>query len=196
MVREDEPGDQQLTTYLVERSRGQLDLGELRDYLNRLLPNYMVPSLFVILGDLPLTLSGKVDRKALPAPGRPAAPATDREPPRNSTESRIAEIWAEVLRRPWVGIHDNFFALGGHSLMATQVLSWLHQIYDVDLPMRTIFERPTVAALAERIDALLITQSDDDALAAILAEVEGLDAAALAGSAPLTVRETGQDRTE
>ncbi|MBV9791331.1 MAG: amino acid adenylation domain-containing protein, partial [Chloroflexi bacterium] len=117
------------------------------------LPEYMVPSAFVLLDALPLTPNGKVDRKALPVPEQDRADALVVDEPRTPTETLIASVWAQVLGRERVGIHDNFFTLGGHSLLATQVVSRLRQVLDVDLPLRVLFEAPTVAALAQQITA-------------------------------------------
>jgi acyl carrier protein len=110
----------------------------------------------VFLDSLPLTPSGKVDRKALPAPDN-SRPELDNRfvAPRTPGEQSIAKIWAEVLKLEKVGIHDNFFELGGHSLLATQVISRLRDAFRVDLPLRSLFESPTVAALAERVETLL-----------------------------------------
>ena len=125
---------------------------QLRRYLEERLPAYMVPAAFVALDSLPLTPNGKVDRKALPAPdpvrlewGKPFAT------PRTPTERELARIWSKVLRVEEVGIHDNFFDLGGHSLLATQVMSRINNTFAVKVPLRRIFETPTVAGLAQAI---------------------------------------------
>ncbi|HEY0739708.1 MAG TPA: amino acid adenylation domain-containing protein, partial [Herpetosiphonaceae bacterium] len=124
----------------------------LREFLAQRLPAYMVPSTFVVLEALPLTPNGKVDRRALP---RPEATSTEVElvAPRTPLEELIAGVWATVLRIERVGIHDTFFALGGHSLLATQVISRLRQILGRDLPLRLLFDAPTIAAFAEQIEA-------------------------------------------
>ena len=127
---------------------------QLRRYLEEKLPFYMVPSAFVALESLPLTANGKVDRKALPA-ADPARPESG-EPivaPRSPTECELARIWTQVLRIEQVGIHDNFFDLGGHSLLATQVMSRINGTFPVKLPLRRIFETPTIAGLAQAIDS-------------------------------------------
>ncbi|NVJ19551.1 condensation domain-containing protein, partial [Myxococcus sp. AM010] len=124
----------------------------LRQHLQQRLPEYMVPAAFVALASLPLTPSGKVDRKALPAPEASQLTLTrDAEPPATPVEVRLAEVWKELLRVPTVGRRDNFFELGGHSLLATQVVARLRAAFDVELSLRTFFEAPTVAALAERL---------------------------------------------
>jgi acyl carrier protein len=113
----------------------------------------MVPSVFVLLERLPLTPTGKVDRRALPVPERPDAESR-REGlvrPRNPVEERLAEIWAEVLGVAQLSIHDDFFDLGGHSLLAMQVKARVRSVFGVDLPLRRLFESPTVASLADAI---------------------------------------------
>jgi len=116
------------------------------------LPDYMVPSAFVVLEALPLTSNGKLDRKALPTPDFGAQLAKQYAAPRNATEEQLAAMWADVLGLERVGIHDNFFELGGHSLLATQVISRVHSGFDIALPLRTLFETVTVADLSEVID--------------------------------------------
>ncbi|WP_375745201.1 non-ribosomal peptide synthase/polyketide synthase [Corallococcus interemptor] len=152
ILREDNPGDPRLVAYVVATSdvaRG------LREALESQLPDYMVPSAFVPLEVLPLTSHGKLDRKALPPPGAQstsedgtfAAPTTD-------TEHRVAALWAEVLKTDRVGIHDDFFDLGGHSLMATQVIARLRTAFGVELPLSAFMnDVTTVAAMARHIDA-------------------------------------------
>jgi len=111
----------------------------------------MVPSAIVVLDGLPLTANGKVDRRALPAPeGRPEVGAY--VAPRNATEEALAAIWCEVLRLDRVGVHDNFFELGGHSLVATRVVMRIQRQFGIAMPLRQIFETPTIMALADRID--------------------------------------------
>jgi acyl carrier protein len=114
----------------------------------------MMPSDFMVLKELPLTPNGKVDRKALPMPDR-KRPELDRTfvPPRSPVEQTVAGIWDEVLGLERVGVHDNFFELGGHSLLATQVVSRLREALQVELPLYYLFETPTIAGLAERIEA-------------------------------------------
>ena len=128
---------------------------ELRTFLKRQLPDYMVPSAFVFLDSLPLTPNGKLDRKALLAPDQ-IRPELQESfvAPRTSIEELIAEVWAEVLKLGKVGIHDNFFDLGGHSLLATQIISRIRDAFQMDIPLRTLFEKPTVAGLAERFEEI------------------------------------------
>jgi acyl-coenzyme A synthetase/AMP-(fatty) acid ligase/acyl carrier protein len=157
MAREDIPGDKRLVAYYVAFSDlGMVTHGELRNFLKERLPEYMVPSLFVELEVLPLTLNGKVDRRALPAPDktRPELKAAF-VAPRTPAEERLAAICAEVLGLERVGVHDHFFELGGHSLLATQVVSRVRQAFEIELPLRSLFETPTVAGLAENIETIL-----------------------------------------
>jgi len=125
---------------------------DLRTFLKQTLPDYMVPTAFVLLNALPKTPSGKIDRKALPAPdgARPYL-NTAYVAPRTEAERLVAEIWAALLRQDRVGVHDNFFDLGGHSLLATQAIARLSKAIGVKLPLRTLFEAPTVAELARRV---------------------------------------------
>jgi amino acid adenylation domain-containing protein len=153
VVREDEPGDRRLVGYVVPAD-GAVAASALRGWLGERLPEYMVPSAVVVLEKFPLTPSGKVARRALPAPDG-ADRAAEYVAPRTPTEETLAAVWAEVLRRERVGAHDDFFALGGHSLLATRVVSRLRAALGVELELRTVFEAPTLAGLAERVDALL-----------------------------------------
>jgi amino acid adenylation domain-containing protein/non-ribosomal peptide synthase protein (TIGR01720 family) len=147
VLREDAPGQPRLVAYVVPRASGSVAPGDLEGFLADRLPRFMVPSQFVLLGQLPLTPNGKVDRRALPPPEALEAAAAD-EAPRNDVERVLAAIWAELLGRESVGIHANFFELGGHSLLATQVISRVGVAFDTGLPLRTLFQRPTVAGLA------------------------------------------------
>ena len=153
LVREDVPGDKRLVAYVVLAKQQLLTSTELRTFVKAKLPDYMVPSVFVFLDSLPLTPNGKVDRKALPAPdGRRLERGEDVSAPRTPVEEMLAGIWAQVLKLENIGIHDNFFDLGGHSLLATQVISRLREVFQIDLPLRSLFESPSVAGLAERIE--------------------------------------------
>ncbi|HKV36205.1 MAG TPA: non-ribosomal peptide synthase/polyketide synthase [Pyrinomonadaceae bacterium] len=146
-ANEDEGGDKRLVAYVV--SEETLATSELRAFLKEQLPEYMVPSAFVQLAELPLTANGKVDRKRLPAAefSRDEV-AVEFVAPRTPTEEAVAGIWATVLKLERVGVLDNFFELGGHSLLATQVMHSLREAFHLDLPLRSIFESPTVADLS------------------------------------------------
>ncbi len=134
-------------------SPAPLQEAELRAFLKEKLPSYMIPSAFVILDRLPLTANGKVDRKALPAPG--LAQLTSQEtfvPPRTPMEEQLAEFWATALAVAQIGVTDDFFELGGDSIIATQLISVLRDAFRVEIPIRLLFEHPTVAGLARQIE--------------------------------------------
>ncbi|HKP51511.1 MAG TPA: amino acid adenylation domain-containing protein [Chloroflexia bacterium] len=156
MVREDVAGDKRLVAYVVPSPDSSLVSSQLRDYLRERLPEYMVPSAFVVLEKLPLTPNGKVDRRSLPAPELDRMEGgAEYAAPRSPVEEALAGIWASVLGIERVGIHDNFFDLGGHSLLATQVISRVREVLHAELPLRRFFETPTVAGLGESIEAAL-----------------------------------------
>jgi acyl carrier protein len=166
-------------------------VSDLRHYLAERLPDYMVPQAVEVLDALPLTPSGKIDRRALPEPGRAQSVPERYQPPRTPAEQLIADIWTLILKLDRVGIQDNFFELGGHSLLATQAMSRIRQTCGVDLPLRAIFEAPTVASLAaaisdrpsngsvdaaERLLRELDELSDEEAERLLAAEAGGEDA--------------------
>nr|MDZ8289084.1 amino acid adenylation domain-containing protein [Nostoc sp. ChiSLP01] len=153
VVREDEPGDKRLVAYVV-KSDESLTINQLRQFLKAKLPEYMVPSAFVLLESLPLTSNGKVDRRALPKPELDSTLLEKFVAPRTPVEEMLALIWAQVLKVEQVGIHDNFFELGGHSLLATQLLSRIRNIFKIELPLRELFVAATVAELAKEIEQL------------------------------------------
>ncbi|MCX7570500.1 amino acid adenylation domain-containing protein, partial [Tumebacillus sp. DT12] len=146
--------DIRLVAYLTAAVEADLDTSELRTHLQNELPDYMIPSAFVALDVLPLTPNGKVDRRALPAPDLSRETAHEYIAPRTPEEGTIAAIWADVMRLEQVGVLDDFFDLGGHSLIATQIMTRIRAAFHADIPLRLLFEAPTVAALAERIGSL------------------------------------------
>jgi acyl-coenzyme A synthetase/AMP-(fatty) acid ligase/acyl carrier protein len=147
--------DQHLVAYLVPAGQHVPTVTELRRSLGEILPEYMIPSAFVMLDALPLTSSGKIDRRALPVPDR-TRPELESAfvTPRTPIEEVLAGIWEDVLGLERIGVHDNFFELGGHSLVATRVISRVRAAFRMELPLRSLFEAPTVADLAERIETL------------------------------------------
>jgi acyl carrier protein len=154
VAREDTPGEKRLVAYLTVKKEGAPKDSELRELLRAKLPEYMVPSAFVVLDRFPLTPNGKVDRQALPQPDIQSSSAAEFAPPETETEKALADIWREVLGIKRVGLSDNFFDLGGHSLMATRVASRVTLTFGVRLPLRALFEHPTLASLSAQIDNL------------------------------------------
>ncbi len=147
---EDMSGNRYLCAYVV--LNGDLEPGTLRDFLASSLPDYMIPSMFVKLDALPRTISGKVDRRALPEPTKPKADALEST---NPVEEILVGIWREVLGLSHVGIRENFFELGGHSLLATLLLARVRKVFQIELPLRLLFESPTIAQLGQSIQSAL-----------------------------------------
>ena len=154
--QEEVAGDRSLVAYVSLRPEQAVSVGDLKRFLRSRLPNYLVPSHIVVLDSLPRTTGGKPDRRALER--MPRSPRQESESefvaPRTAMEQSLADIWAEVLRIDRVGVHDNFFELGGHSLLATRVVARLQPAFSVRLPLRTLFDNPTVAQLAAAIEEL------------------------------------------
>jgi amino acid adenylation domain-containing protein/FkbH-like protein len=148
-VKDEQAENKQLVAYVVPTEDETISLEPLREYLKSKLPEYMVPALFIELEALPLTVNGKVDRKALPvAEGLELNTTAQYVPPQTPTQELLAQLWSEVLKRERVGIHDNFFELGGHSLLATQLISRTGDTFGVELSLRALFEKPTIADLS------------------------------------------------
>ncbi len=154
VVRADRIGEKRLVAYVTGEGDGTLESGSLRASLAAQLPDYMVPSSIVILASLPLTANGKVDRRALPEPQAGAYARGEHVAPRTEIERRLCEIWQEVLGVERVGIEDGFFDLGGHSLLATRVVSRVRADLSRELPLRAIFEHPTIAGLVASLPDL------------------------------------------
>jgi amino acid adenylation domain-containing protein len=156
VAREEASGDRQLTCYLVLQSHSLPALEEIRDFLRRSLPEYMIPAIFVVLEAFPLTQNGKIDRAALPAPNcaNTLRDAASTESPLTELEQRVAAIAAALLNRETLGAHDNFFLLGGHSLLGAQLIVRLRDAFGVEIPLRRLFASPTVTGLAEEIKRL------------------------------------------
>jgi len=149
MAREDRPGDVRLVAYVVPRAGAAIDSALLRQHLSGRLPEHMIPSHFVALGTLPLLPSGKINRKALPPPGLAAAESSaEYVLPRTDLERLLATVWQETLAVPRVSVHDDFFRLGGHSLLAAQMVARLARTHQLVVPLRSVFENPTVASMA------------------------------------------------
>ena len=154
LAREDSPGDKRLVAYVVAKPGTEpMEAGVLRSRLVRALPAYMVPSAFVFPEQFPLTPNGKVDRKALSAPEQTRG-TIGYVAPRTPLEAQLVQIWAAVLQLDQVGVEDHFFELGGHSLLATRLLSQIRTAFQVNMPLRAIFEAPTISGLARLIEAI------------------------------------------
>jgi amino acid adenylation domain-containing protein/thioester reductase-like protein len=152
IVREDSVGEKRLVAYVVSKTNTNLGV-ELRGYLKEKLPEYMVPSTFVMLDAMPLTPNGKIDRRALPTPSQERPPLE--QPfvaPGNSTEQQLAQIWSQILDIQLIGIYDNFFELGGHSLLIAKMMFQLEGIFQIKLPLSIFFEAPTIEGLAQFIE--------------------------------------------
>ena len=154
-ARVDIESNKRLVAYIVPHPEQTITTDELRRFLKQKLPDYMIPGAFVFLDTLPLTPNGKIDRNALPAPdsSRPNLEETF-VAPRTPTEQELADIWTSVLKLEKIGVGDNFFNLGGHSLLATQIISRVRQTFSIELPLRVLFEAPTIAELSDRIETV------------------------------------------
>ncbi|MFB2922784.1 amino acid adenylation domain-containing protein [Aerosakkonema sp. BLCC-F2] len=155
IATENVAGNKQLVAYVVPHNKPEPAITDLRHFLKQQLPDYMVPSAFVVLEALPLTPNGKVDRRALPAPEKRSELEESFVAPRTPIEAILANIWENILSIDSVGVYGNFFELGGHSLLATQVISRVRDTLAIELPLRSLFEAPTIAEFAARVENLL-----------------------------------------
>ena len=168
-------GENRLIAYVVPAGETEPSRDDLRRFLLEILPDYMVPFAFVTLKALPLTRNGKVDRAALPAPSESRADAEKAfVAPRTPTEEKLADIWREVLEIERVGVLDNFFDLGGHSLKATQVIARLRATFQVAMPLKSLFESPTIEGLAVAITGNQAERVAREQMVGVLAEIEDL----------------------
>jgi amino acid adenylation domain-containing protein len=168
-------GEQRLIAYVQLNPAASATAHELRAHLAVALPEHMLPSAFAFLDAMPLTPSGKLDRRALPEPkDLVTAGGAEFVAPRTPVEESLAQIWGELLGLEQVGVHDNFFELGGHSLLATRVVSWIRDGLCVDLPVRRLFETPTIEGLALSVVQASVGREDEDEAARLLAELEQL----------------------
>jgi len=171
----DSSGDVRLVAYVVADRDPPPTSGELRRQLREALPDYMIPSTFIFVDSLPLTPNGKVDRKMLPAPDQSGLEQqTPFVQPSTPEEKVIAEIWAQVLKVDRVGVHDHFFDLGGHSLLAMQIISRVREAFHVQLPLRALFDNPTVASLAVQIAQVQASKAVPKEMADVIADLESL----------------------
>lgn len=177
LAREDQPGMKRLVAYVVPQPGTTPGPEELREHVKQSLPEFMVPASVVFLEAFPLTPNGKINRKALPAPDAKPGAGESYVAPRTPVEEQVTAIWKQVLRLENVGVFENFFSLGGHSLLATQVISRLRQSAGADLPLRAIFEAPTIAELAPKVE---------EALAASGRHTQGIPRVPRTGPMPLS----------
>lgn len=153
-LREDTPGNKTIAAYLVARASAALNAAGLRSFLKQRLPDYMIPSAFVTLDEIPLTANGKVDRKALPEPCNEKAGGAGEDAARRSrTEEQLCRIWAEIFGRENIGVHEDFFELGGHSLMTLRAIALINDRLGARLQPATFFDHPTIAGLAALLES-------------------------------------------
>jgi acyl carrier protein len=175
LAKPDSSGNKQLVAYVVAHPGQTTDSLELRTFLKDRLPEYMVPALVMLLDEMPLTPSGKINRRALPEPDESArAVVQEFVAPRTAVEGVVAKVWSEILNVEKIGVNDNFFDLGGHSLLATQVISRLKSSFKSNLPLRSLFESPTVAELSAEIVALEAQPGQAEKIAGVLQKLSGM----------------------
>ncbi|MEL7406747.1 MAG: amino acid adenylation domain-containing protein, partial [Cyanobacteria bacterium J06558_2] len=162
LVREELTDFRSLVAYIVPEAEQTVASSELRQFLEAKLPNYMIPSVFITLEELPLNPNGKVDRKVLLSSKLVSIPSSEMVPASTPSEHLLARIWSEILGLEQVSVNHNFFELGGHSLIATRVASQIRQVFEVELPLRSLFEHPTIAGLASEIDQAIKSDSEID----------------------------------
>ncbi|MDX6695905.1 MAG: hypothetical protein QOF02_3508 [Blastocatellia bacterium] len=174
LTQTDEYSSKRLAAYIVNAEGQQPTNNQLQDFLKSQLPEYMLPNLFVRLDALPISPNGKVDRKALKQPAETNALVRDNYvAPETDLEEELVRIWKEVLRIERVGTEDTFFELGGHSLLATQLISRIREAFLVELPLRSIFETPTIRGLAMTIVQMQMEDASNEELAELLSQMEG-----------------------
>lgn len=175
LAREDAADNKQLVAYVIGAHGKHPTVESLRSFLRERLPEYMIPSVFMMMDVFPQTPNGKVDRKALPAPEQARqALEGDLLVPKTFVEVELVKIWKDTLGIEEIGTRDSYFDLGGHSLSAVQVTMQIRQTFDVDFPMRMVFQAPTLPELAASVEDLLLKQADDSELDALLAEIENM----------------------
>jgi acyl carrier protein len=175
MAINDPGGDNTLCAYIVSSTKSQEELNSdnIKAYLGQTLPGYMIPSYFIPLEKIPLTASGKVDRKSLPPfePGKTLCSGTNYEKPRNDIEEKLAALWQELLKVERISVYDNFFNLGGHSLKAMNLINQIYNIYNLEIPLRVIFDNPTIPGIAQWLQPIIKKRQK---LIQILMEIETL----------------------
>ena len=160
VAREDAPGTKKLVAYVVAEPGSDLTDDTLRSFLEKWLPSYMIPALFVRLEEVPLTPNGKIDRAALPVPDADNILRATMSEPRNAIEERLAAILSTLLGLDKIGLEDNFFTLGGHSLLGTQLIGRIREAFGVELSLRSVFDAPTIAELSAQIEQLVVARLD------------------------------------
>jgi amino acid adenylation domain-containing protein len=174
VARDDDSAGRRLIAYVVPSTEGATDAHALHETLRAVLPAYMVPAAFVLLERLPLTPNHKVDRRALPDPDPGRSGGREIVLPRDGVEQAVGAIWQRLLNLEAVGVHDNFFELGGHSLLGTRVIAALRDELGVEIPLRALFEKPTVAGLALAVAQARVEQAADSEVGALLDNLEDL----------------------
>jgi amino acid adenylation domain-containing protein len=159
-AREDVPGEKELIAYVVLAPGAKLSAGELRDHLRKRVPDYMVPAEFVAIPSVPVTANGKLDRAALPAPNGSRPHTESYVEPRTAVEEELVKILAPLLKLQRVGVNDNFFLLGGHSLLGTQLIARISESFGVELTLLKLFDHPTVAEMSSEIEELILLKVD------------------------------------
>ncbi len=177
VVREDQGEDKRIVVYIVLNEGSELSVNEVKSFARQYLPEYMVPAAVLFLDMFPLSPSGKVDRNLLPAPDDiNFGVQAEYIAPRNDQEEELAAICSELLGIEKVGINDNFFEMGGHSLLATQFISRTRETFDVEIPLRSLFEYPTIAGLSEQISLLKTPEeTEDERIQRLLSQIDQMD---------------------
>ncbi|MBD3182749.1 amino acid adenylation domain-containing protein [Candidatus Poribacteria bacterium] len=172
MAREDTLGDKRLVAYIIPEEGNTIDESDLVDFLRQKLPEHMIPSAFVALDKIPLSAHGKVNIKALPVPERTRDIQDEYIPPQTPVEESLAEIWSDVLGIEKIGIHDNFFYLGGHSLLVTKVVSRIRSVFQINISLKNFFQYPNIAEIASEISRKMLGNIEESELKALLDELE------------------------
>ncbi|MEX0447698.1 amino acid adenylation domain-containing protein [Xenorhabdus sp. SGI246] len=172
VARAYDSADTRLAAYIIPQSGTTLNIPELREQLGNSLPDYMIPGAFVMLDTFPLTLSGKLDRRALPLPDHSSVITKEYAAPQGEIEEQLADIWQTVLKIDRIGRYDNFFELGGHSLLVLQLQSRINEIFDVDISIQQLFAHPSICQLEECIINAQLLQFDADSLQDIYKSME------------------------
>jgi acyl-CoA synthetase (AMP-forming)/AMP-acid ligase II/acyl carrier protein len=158
MVRDDRPGDKRLVAYIIPASGTILEVDKLRSFLREKIPAHLIPSAFVMIDTFPLTVNGKIDWKALPAPDQGTLGDRELVAPRNTAEQILCQIWMSVLGRDRLSVEDNFFDIGGNSLLAIQVMARIRKEFEIVVPVTKIFEYPSLSDLALQVNFLVLYQ--------------------------------------